>query len=114
VPAIRPEVQGIDLDPDTRCLHYRGPADIIAIRMKCCDTYYACIDCHTALAGHPAAVWPRSQWNRKAVVCGVCATELSVTEYLESGNICPHCGAAFNPGCRNHYHLYFETGTDSR
>jgi uncharacterized CHY-type Zn-finger protein len=101
-------VRGVDLDTNTRCAHYHSVADVVAIRMRCCDTYYACIDCHKALAGHPAEVWPRSEWSRKAVLCGVCNTEMTVLEYMDSGNRCPRCAAAFNPGCRNHYHVYFE------
>ena len=104
----RVTVQGVDLDPNTRCRHYHGPTDVVAIKMRCCETYFACIECHAALAGHPAEVWPRGRWQEKAVLCGVCGTELSVLEYLDSGNRCPHCAAHFNPGCRNHYHLYFE------
>ena len=107
-------VQGAELDHHTRCLHYRGPADVIAIKMRCCQTYYACVECHAALARHPAEVWPQDQWHEKAVLCGVCGSELSVIEYLESGNRCPHCTAQFNPGCRNHYHLYFEVPAVSR
>jgi len=107
-------VRGIDLDGNTRCLHYRGPADVIAIKMRCCETYYACIECHAALAGHAAEVWARGQWHEKAVLCGVCGCELSVLEYLDSGNRCPRCAAHFNPGCRNHYHLYFEMAAVSR
>jgi uncharacterized CHY-type Zn-finger protein len=105
----RPIVKGIDLDGSTRCRHYRSALDVIAIKMKCCGTYYACIDCHSELARHAASVWPRQEWNQKAVLCGVCGAEMSVTEYLDSTNICPECRAAFNPGCRNHYYLYFET-----
>jgi len=104
----RVTVQGVDLDPNTRCRHYHGPTDVVAIKMRCCETYFACIECHAALAGHPAEVWPRGRWQEKAVLCGVCGTELSVLEYLDSGYRCPHCAAHFNPGCRNHYHLYFE------
>ena len=107
-------VQGIDLDPNTRCLHYHGPADVIAIKMRCCQTYYACIECHAALAGHPTEAWPRNEWHEKAALCGVCGGELSVGEYLDSGNRCPLCEARFNPGCRNHYHLYFEMPPASR
>jgi uncharacterized CHY-type Zn-finger protein len=104
----QPPVHGVDLDPNTRCLHYHGPTDVIAIKMRCCDSYYACVACHAALAAHPAKVWPRSEWNRKAVLCGVCGAEMTVLEYMDSGNRCPSCSAPFNPGCRNHYHLYFE------
>jgi uncharacterized CHY-type Zn-finger protein len=111
-----PEVKGIGLDPNTRCLHYHSDLDVIAIRMRCCGEYYACIDCHAAMAGHAPEVWPRSEWKNAAVLCGVCLFEMSVLEYMASANRCPRCAAPFNPGCRNHYHLYFETdhGLDSR
>ncbi len=101
-------VCGVELDPNTRCLHYHSQLDVIAIKMRCCETYYACIDCHTALAGHSAQVWPRDEWHLRVVLCGVCGTEMSVNEYMGSGDRCPSCTARFNPGCRNHYHLYFE------
>jgi uncharacterized CHY-type Zn-finger protein len=101
-------VRGLDLDPQTRCAHWRSPLDVIAIRMRCCGVHYACKDCHDALADHPAQVWPRAEWDEQAVLCGVCGTELTVRQYLDSGNRCPACGAGFNPGCRLHYRFYFE------
>jgi len=110
---MRPSVRGIDLDSETRCAHWRTPLDIIAIRMKCCGIYYACKDCHDALADHPAQVWPRNMWGEQAVLCGACNTELTIREYLECGNVCPACGARFNPGCRSHYHYYFEVDAHS-
>jgi uncharacterized CHY-type Zn-finger protein len=108
VSAARPPVRGVDLDPQTRCAHWRSPLDVIAIKMKCCGEYYACHDCHDALAGHPARVWPRAEWDQPAVLCGVCGEQLSVRGYMACENRCPACGAAFNPGCQLHYHLYFE------
>jgi uncharacterized CHY-type Zn-finger protein len=102
-------VNGINLDRQTRCQHYNGPTDIIAIKMKCCGLYYACKDCHLALADHQIIVWPKSEWDRKAVLCGSCWAELTIHEYFASGYICPACDSAFNPGCRNHYHFYFES-----
>ena len=101
-------VRGIDVDPQTRCAHYHSALDIIAIRMKCCDEYYACKECHEALAGHPIEVWPRAEWNEKAILCGACGTDLTINEYLGSAYRCPACGAAFNPGCGRHAHFYFE------
>jgi uncharacterized CHY-type Zn-finger protein len=101
------EVVGVGLDAQTRCTHYNSAVDVIAIRMKCCGIYYACKDCHEAMAGHAAEVWPRQEWDKVAVMCGVCRREMSVAEYMQSGNACPGCGAAFNPGCRKHYHFYF-------
>ena len=110
------EVRGIDLDGETRCVHYRSALDIVAIRMKCCGVYYACKDCHEALADHPAQVWPQAEWGRKAVLCGTCRQEMTIEQYLTSEYRCPSCRAAFNPGCRNHYDFYFarSAGLDER
>jgi uncharacterized CHY-type Zn-finger protein len=104
----RPAVCGVELDPETRCAHYRSPLDIIAIKMRCCETYYACRECHDELADHAAQVWPRETWDSAAILCGACGTTLTIHQYLQSENRCPACGGRFNPGCRNHYHLYFE------
>ena len=101
-------VRGVNLDAQTRCAHYNKPEDVIAIKMRCCGLYYACKDCHEALAGHPIELWPRSDWDQPAVLCGSCGVELSVRAYLDCENCCPACKAQFNPGCRNHYHFYFE------
>jgi uncharacterized CHY-type Zn-finger protein len=103
----RPEVYGVDLDAQTRCAHYRTALDIIAIRIKCCGIYYACKECHLALADHPIQVWPQVEWTKPAVHCGACGNEMTINEYMASGNGCPHCRASFNPGCREHYHFYF-------
>jgi uncharacterized CHY-type Zn-finger protein len=103
-----PNVLGIEVDDQARCKHYRSSRDIIAIRMKCCDEYYACKDCHEELAGHAAAVWASQEWDRKAILCGSCKAELTINEYLACGSRCPHCQSSFNPGCKNHHHFYFE------
>jgi uncharacterized CHY-type Zn-finger protein len=103
-----PDVHGVNLDSQTRCEHYHGPTDIVAIRMKCCGLYYACKDCHLTLADHPIEVWPESEFDQPAVLCGACGAALTILEYIESDSRCPACGAQFNPGCRNHYHCYFQ------
>jgi len=103
----RPRVLGVGVDSQTRCSHYRSELDVIAIKLRCCGEYYACKDCHDALADHELEAWPRDQFGSAAVLCGVCGTELSIDAYLGSGNECPACGAGFNPGCCHHYHLYF-------
>jgi len=103
-----PIAHGVSLDPQSRCAHWRSPLDIIAIKMRCCGRYYACHDCHDELESHPVEVWPKAEWDQPAILCGACKTELSVHQYMDCGNVCPACGAGFNPGCRNHYHLYFE------
>ncbi len=105
----RPSVAGVGLDPQTRCAHYSKSLDIVAIRMKCCGIYYACKDCHEALAGHAIQVWPHGEWEEPAVLCGGCGTELTIREYMDCVSQCPACKSPFNPNCRNHYHFYFET-----
>jgi uncharacterized CHY-type Zn-finger protein len=101
-------VKGIDLDAETRCVHYRTKLDVIAIRMKCCGLYYACKECHDAMAGHALEAWPQSEWDSPAVLCGSCRLEMSIRQYMGCGNECPACQARFNPGCRKHYGFYFE------
>ncbi|MDR6971552.1 CHY zinc finger protein [Leifsonia shinshuensis] len=103
----RPRVLGPVVDDETRCIHYRSPLDVIAIRFACCGEYYPCHLCHAEAAGHPAEQWPRESRDREAVLCGVCGSELTIAEYLRV-DACPHCAAPFNPGCRLHTHLYFE------
>ena len=101
-------VKGNLIDDQTRCIHWHSPLDIIAIKFKCCNTYYACYDCHHEKADHISEVWTKEERNEKAILCGVCKSELSIKEYFVSENICPHCKSAFNPNCSRHYHLYFE------
>ena len=75
-----PAVRGVNLDPQTRCAHYHGPTDIIAIKIKCCGVYYACKDCHSALADHTIEVWPETEWDEPAILCGACGTELTIRQ----------------------------------
>ncbi|HXO04582.1 MAG TPA: CHY zinc finger protein, partial [Candidatus Sulfotelmatobacter sp.] len=104
------DVRGVNLDAQTRCEHYHGPTDIIAIKMKCCGVYYACKDCHETLAGHPIEVWSEREWTQKAILCGACRAELTIHQYMQCESRCPTCRERFNPGCRNHYHFYFAAG----
>ena len=101
-------VYGIGVADNSQCAHWHSSRDIIAIKFACCDTYYACFDCHRELADHAAEVRPRDRLLEPSVLCGACGRELTVPEYLGCGNECPGCSAAFNPGCASHYHLYFE------
>lgn len=101
------DVRGVNLDAQTRCKHFHGPTDVIAIKMKCCGVYYACKDCHAALADHPIEVWPESEWEQEAILCGACRSELRISDYLDSGYVCRVCHADFNPKCQNHHHYYF-------
>ncbi|HEX8326768.1 MAG TPA: CHY zinc finger protein [Hymenobacter sp.] len=100
--------RGTGVNERTQCAHYHSERDIIAIKFKCCGTFYACIQCHHEAASHPSTVWPRAEFDHPAIYCGNCHGTLSITDYLNCANQCPSCQAAFNPGCANHYHLYFE------
>lgn len=103
------EVKGKTIDDQTRCEHWHSSLDIIAIKFKCCkEYYYPCYQCHEETVDHKPEVWKKEEWNTKAILCGVCKTELTINEYFHSVNHCPHCHAAFNPNCCRHYHLYFE------
>jgi uncharacterized CHY-type Zn-finger protein len=106
------EVLGVNVQADTRCEHYRSGRDIIAIRFKCCQVYYPCYECHVQVAGHLAQKWPATEFDRKAILCGGCGYELTISEYMRCGAVCPECRAEFNPNCELHYHLYFETAPD--
>ncbi|HMG68747.1 MAG TPA: CHY zinc finger protein [Chitinophagaceae bacterium] len=102
------EVKGKVVDGHTRCVHYHSLLDVIAIKFKCCGEYYPCYECHREEAGHEPAVWNKNEFDTKAILCGICDGVMSVNEYLACNNRCPSCAALFNPGCNNHYHLYFE------
>lgn len=109
---MRPKVYGYVVDEATRCRHYHSERDIIALKFGCCDRYYPCYECHLEAADHPPKPWPRSRAEESAVLCGACGHEMTVQAYKESGFHCPSCQAAFNPGCRLHYDLYFEENGD--
>jgi uncharacterized CHY-type Zn-finger protein len=101
-------LKGKIIDNQTRCEHYHSELDIIAIKFRCCDTYYPCYLCHQEEANHEAKVWKKEEFDTKAILCGVCQSELSINEYFNSDSKCPNCHSRFNPKCSNHYHLYFE------
>jgi len=100
-------VLGLTIDDQTRCVHYHGPTDVIAIRFACCGSYYPCFECHRECADHPVRVWPTDRRDEPAILCGVCGTELSIRIY-QAVSACPSCGAGFNERCRLHWPLYFE------
>ncbi|WP_370532047.1 CHY zinc finger protein [Clavibacter sp. VKM Ac-2872] len=100
------DVRGPAVDAETRCVHYGSALDVVALRAPCCDAWYPCHLCHAAVADHPLEVIPRSAHHLPAALCGVCRATMTVSEYL-AADACPSCGAAFNPGCAAHAHLYF-------
>jgi uncharacterized CHY-type Zn-finger protein len=108
----RPPVSGLLVDSQTRCAHWHGPFDVVALRFPCCGRYHPCRECHDACAGHPARRWPAGTTGVVAM-CGVCSAELTAPEYLGAA-ACPRCGAGFNPRCRLHRDRYFEPRAEGR
>jgi uncharacterized CHY-type Zn-finger protein len=108
------EVYGAVIDDETRCAHYNSHLDVIAIKFKCCGRWFPCRECHDEREKHEAETWPDSEFLNEAVLCGVCGTRMSIDDYLNCDNKCPGCSSKFNPGCANHYHLYFDVGNLSK
>lgn len=98
---------GKTVDDETRCVHYNTEKDIIAIKFKCCGKYYPCYKCHDECENHIVIRWGTNEFNKKAILCGVCNTEHAINEYLNTDR-CKACNSEFNSNCRNHYHLYFD------
>ena len=105
-------LRGVSVDAETRCAHYDGVTDVVALRAGCCGTYHPCYLCHDETEDHPARPWPRARFDEPAVLCGACGTTMTAPAYLGSGHACPACGAAFNPACAAHRDLYFEGGAE--
>src|SRR5678815_52976 len=103
------EVFGSVVDDQTRCRHFASPLDIVAIKFKCCGQWFPCRTCHDESVNHPTSVWPKNEFETQAALCGSCGSRLSITKYLEGGDLCQICASPFNPGCRKHHHLYFAT-----
>ena len=101
-------IKGKPIDNETRCIHYSSARDVVAIKFKCCNEYYPCYVCHEETAGHRPEVWKQNEFNTKAILCGVCQTEMTISIYKDFNYKCPACKALFNAHCRNHDHLYFE------
>ncbi|MBE1513924.1 CHY zinc finger protein [Nesterenkonia halotolerans] len=103
-----PQVRGAAVDDQTRCRHYAGPLDVVAIRFFCCDRWYPCLTCHQESEEHAISRWPLERRAELALLCGVCRRRFSIEEYLLA-DACAQCSAPFNPGCAAHHQFYFET-----
>ncbi len=104
----RPTFLGMPVDPQSRCVHWSGPTDIVAFRFSCCDGWWPCAQCHVATADHDAIPWPMSRFSEPSVLCGACGHSMAVPDYTGSRSRCPSCAAVFNPRCKAHWPLYFE------
>ncbi len=101
-------VFGVGLNKYTGCIHHHSTVDIVAIKFRCCNLYYACYLCHQAISQHVSEKWQRKDFKCASILCGRCGWELTIEEYMDCESCCTQCGALFNRGCQNHWHLYFE------
>ncbi|CCE90863.1 Hot13p TDEL_0B07340 [Torulaspora delbrueckii] len=98
------EIYGETVDNESRCVHWHSPLDVIALKFRCCQRFYACYSCHE-LTGHTPQRY-RLPSQEKVVMCGVCRTPMTFDQYAQLS--CPNCSALFNPGCKIHYDMYFQ------
>ena len=101
-----PLIYGDVIDQETRCIHYAGELDIIALKCFSCKKYYPCYHCHDAHEDHAFAAYPVRLEEDKVVFCGSCRSELTIAQYLADAR-CIFCRHPFNPGCKQHRKIYF-------
>lgn len=103
-------IKGKLVDNESRCVHWHSTLDVIALRFKCCDQFYACYSCHDECETHEVekySVCTDSNASVPLIICGVCKLQMTFPQYQALQ--CPRCSAHFNPGCKLHYHLYFDS-----
>lgn len=71
-------IVGVAVDAYGRCAHYHSDRDIIANKCATCRRYWACYQCHDALADHPFGRMPLTE---PAVLCGACGTAMTYWQY---------------------------------
>lgn len=110
------QIVGKLVDEFSRCVHWHGEKDIIALKFKCCpDVYYPCYSCHNEINSEDHVIEKYDIHNDKdknLIICGICKTEMTFEQYktTDETNLlkCYNCKSPFNPGCKYHYNLYFE------
>ena len=103
------QVYGDILDEETRCQHYHSERDVIALKCFACQKYYPCFLCHDRYEDHAFLAYPMSRSKDRVVLCGHCRTGLTISQYLGCEDACPICTHPFNPGCKKHRSIYFQT-----
>lgn len=98
-------VYGLPIDAQTRCVHWAGPVDVVALSHPCCGRFYPCAECHDAVADHARKTWP-AEGEEEVALCGSCGTLMTAREYMQAKG-CGGCGHGFNPRCALHRDRYF-------
>lgn len=100
------QVHGAVIDAQTRCVHWHGPDDVLAILFRCCGRWFPCHTCHEEGSDHAARPWGAADGGVHGILCGRCESTGAIDAYRATG-ACASCGRAFNERCRLHHHLYF-------
>lgn len=98
--------KGINVDKEGRCAHYNKFEDIVSYQFPNDNAFYPCHKCYEVIHHHLPKQKYTLDSEYEAVLCGHCNTTIPVNKYIGSDE-CPRCNHPFNPGCKNHYHLYF-------
>lgn len=100
------KIYGRLTDKQGRCIHYHSVLDVIANKCAICGKFYSCYKCHNEKETHAFGAVDPDEPN--SVMCGVCGSQFSYTEYSQMGSKCRVCGANFNPRCALHKCIYSE------
>ncbi|RNE48274.1 CHY zinc finger protein [Corynebacterium alimapuense] len=98
-------INGLEVDGQGRCIHYRSEFDVVANKCQSCGLYWACHACHEELAGHPFGRMDVRAAD--SVLCGECGYLMGFEAYSQISS-CPSCSHPFNPGCSIHKSVYFK------
>lgn len=91
------------------CVHWKSEKDVVALLCPCHREFYLCLLCHKDKYGVAPERWKRDLWEcEKAILCRVCEYKMTIEDYMACDSSCTKCGAEFNPGCKDHWPLYFD------
>src|SRR5699024_7970441 len=95
------------MDIETRCKSYVSVKDFMEIKFYRCNTFYTFFTGDREQVNHALGNCPKEKFNTKAILCGVCRTEMTIETYMNH-NACPECGSVYNENCQLHYPIYFD------
>ncbi|MGB1697185.1 MAG: hypothetical protein ACPHK8_02165 [Thermoplasmatota archaeon] len=84
------------------CPHYHSELDNVQFQFGCCTAWFGCYQCHL---GHPHLACKE---DAASVRC-VCGESHTPAQYRARAQC--RSGCQWNPGCKQHWHHYFETTT---
>ena len=80
---------GLNKHTGTRCSHWHGNSDILALLAPCCNRFYACAECHDEVNarprgdGHTLEPWPaNTDLDTMALLCGNCKRTFTISAYV--------------------------------